>query len=545
VINLERMLTDKGLFGLVTASPVQRAICRIIDGRPLGLLAHDPDVINAVGGPDAIAALPVDGRPTEVDLYSGVRVGKSLMAAALACRAALSVDVSGLRSGEVARVSIVSLRTDLAKVVYQHLVGSVLASPHLRTLLVGEPREGDGEIVLRHPSGAAVEIKVVAGARAGSSLVARWSAGVIFDEKPRMLGAGDDAVVNYDDAAGAIEGRLLPGAQIIGIGSPWAPWGPAFEDMQKDFGKPTRHKVVIRAPAYVLNSTWWTDKRCAELREKNPRAYRTDVLAEFAESAAGVFSQEDVDALLARPPGRLVRMGAPIVVQDAAGAGRDAWSVAVAGYCQREVTDADLFVLDPAKSDGLGYGFKLDAGGNRIRRTDFVPPAPMLVIDHFFEWTSALRRGGSSAETIYAEIAALAHSVGARLLVGDQLDSFGAASFAARHGLKFQSLPYTATNKAEAVTRIRDLAASGRLHLGTSDDFRPRLRRQLLSFVEKPTASGGVTYSGSAGYGHLDSVSVIITAALADAENLIESSPTRLHAGGISVIGADGFSSTY
>ena len=39
-------------------SPVQRAICRVADGLPLGELARDEGVIRSFGGEDAIAALP-------------------------------------------------------------------------------------------------------------------------------------------------------------------------------------------------------------------------------------------------------------------------------------------------------------------------------------------------------------------------------------------------------------------------------------------------------------------------------------------------------
>src|SRR5678815_525909 len=127
---------------------------------------------------------------------SGIRTGKSLLAACAAFHMAVTCDVSSLRPGEIPRVSVVSLKKDLADVIVNHLVGSVKASALLRPFLMGEPT-GDG-LMIRHPSGTPVEICVVAGSRAGASLVARWSAGCIFDEFPRMTGE-DDAVINWDD----------------------------------------------------------------------------------------------------------------------------------------------------------------------------------------------------------------------------------------------------------------------------------------------------------------------------------------------------------
>jgi hypothetical protein len=174
-IPLERLLISPAAFGLTTASPLQRAVCRIIDGLPLEALSSCAEVRAAVGD---IAMLP-NAPPAEVLLLSGIRAAKSLIAAATAVRASQTCDLSGLGAGETPRVSVVSLTTDLAKVVFDHIVGNVLARPALKALLIGEPTSDI--IVLRHPSGRPVEIKVVAGARAGASLVARWSAGCIFD----------------------------------------------------------------------------------------------------------------------------------------------------------------------------------------------------------------------------------------------------------------------------------------------------------------------------------------------------------------------------
>jgi hypothetical protein len=42
--------------------------------------------------------------------------------------------------------------------------------------------------------------------QAGGSLVAHWSAGVIFDEAPRMSGS-DNAIVNLDDAQARVRAR--------------------------------------------------------------------------------------------------------------------------------------------------------------------------------------------------------------------------------------------------------------------------------------------------------------------------------------------------
>lgn len=283
--SLEWKLTDPMAFGLTTASNLQRAVCRAMDGQAMGSLGQLPEVLRAFGG-----EVPAE-KPKEVALLAGIRAAKSLLAACLAFHMAVSCDVSHLRAGEVPRVSVVSLKKDLADVVMGHLVGSVTSSKLLKPFVIGDP---DSEsVMIRHPSGCPVEIKVVAGSRAGSSLVSRWSAGCIFDEFPRMVGS-DEAVVNWDDSRGAIIHRLLKNAQLFHIGSPWAPYGPAFELVTKNHGRPTKELVVIRAPAPDMNPVYWTPERVEEAKS-DPDTYRTDVLAEFASPDGSFYTAESID----------------------------------------------------------------------------------------------------------------------------------------------------------------------------------------------------------------------------------------------------------
>ena len=88
--------------------------------------------------------------------------------------------VSRLGPGEVARVSVVSLKVDLANVVFNHIVGtcrrslSSALSPWLSNLV----QTLFCYAILRAKH---VEIWVVAGTRAEPALLPRWSAGCIFD----------------------------------------------------------------------------------------------------------------------------------------------------------------------------------------------------------------------------------------------------------------------------------------------------------------------------------------------------------------------------
>ena len=281
---LETLLTSPLGFRLETATPVQRAVCRAIEGRPLDDLASDPNVIAAFGGVEAVASLPTV-RPQEVYYVAGIRGAKSLTIAAAAVLATQIVDLGPVGLGDIVRVSILSLSKATARAVYSHVLNHLQASAPLKALILGEPTADT--ITLRHPSGKPIEIQIVAGAKAGGSLVAVWSAGVIFDEAPRM--AGDENVVNFDDARSAVLGRLLPGAQLFAVGSPWAAEGPVYETVTEHFGKPSADYLVIRAPAPLLNPGWWTEEKVAKFRKEKPELARTDIDAEFGLSAGSTF----------------------------------------------------------------------------------------------------------------------------------------------------------------------------------------------------------------------------------------------------------------
>jgi len=281
----EGMLTSPLGFGLTTASPLQRAIARAVDGRALGELAEDPRVLRAFGG-----ALPPHVRPSEFAIVSGIRTAKSLSSAGLAIHWSQRADLSLLGPGEIPRISIVSLSKDLADVVFGHVVGRTMASPLLSKLVLETPTADT--LMIRHPSGRPVEIKVVASSKAGSSLVARWSAGVIMDEVARW--GAVDAAVSVNDLRDAVLLRILPGAQLVYISSPWAPMGFLYELVKERWGKPDRDCMVVKAPAYDMAPMIWTPEKL-EIARRDPRIYRTDIEAEFADPEENLFTAAMLD----------------------------------------------------------------------------------------------------------------------------------------------------------------------------------------------------------------------------------------------------------
>lgn len=255
------------------------------------------DVQRAFGGAEAVQSLRCIGRPTEVLLLAAVRTFKSQLAAAVAIVASQTIDLSDRKPGEVPRYAIISLTIDHAKATYDHARGMLQSSPLLTSLTDTEP--GNYSIVLKTPQGRPAEIKIVALSAAGSAVVSRWLLGVCFDEAPRI---SVDGVRNLVETRHNAMGRLLPGAQVLTIGSPWAPVGPIPDQVREFHGHPSKQLVVIRGRGPDLNPKWWTPERCEELRVNKPEVYRTEVEAEFLDPEEALISSIQLDAVTRAAP---------------------------------------------------------------------------------------------------------------------------------------------------------------------------------------------------------------------------------------------------
>lgn len=295
-VTTEAILTSPKAFGLAAATDLQRALCRILDGRPLRDLRDLRELEEAVGDVEALAKA---GLPFEVHILAAIRSAKSLIAAAKIVQLSQSVDVSGLGLGDIVRIPLAALKIEGTRAVMSHLVENLQAKPLLRSLIIGEPTHTG--IVLRHPSGRPIEVTPIPVDRAGGSALSVWNAGIVVDEEPRMLGEAD-GVKNWDHLRQAVLGRILPGGQFIGIGSPWAPFGPIYKMVVEHWGKPTSDLVIFRARGPAMNPSWWTPKRCADLERRNPTAFRTDCLAEFADAEDSLFAAVELEAATRQAP---------------------------------------------------------------------------------------------------------------------------------------------------------------------------------------------------------------------------------------------------
>ena len=177
----------------VDASPLQLAICRAVEGRPLdGVL--DEDTTERHFG---VRELPTGLVPTIVTLICGVRGGKSWLAASAAIHAALTVNLDHLKSHEIARFVIVGPTVDAASATFKIVVGQLRDSPINSRFIDGEPTAD--MVVLRRLDGRRVEICVVAASRGGATVRNRWLIGAIIEEVAQIGQEASGAVVSVEE----------------------------------------------------------------------------------------------------------------------------------------------------------------------------------------------------------------------------------------------------------------------------------------------------------------------------------------------------------
>jgi hypothetical protein len=441
---LETLLTDARFFGLTTATHVQRAKCRLVAGAPLRELALDPDVQDMIGG-DVASELP-GVPPAEVLDISASRVGKTLFGAVLAVYASQTIDVSLVSLGDIIRFHVAALKLDGTRPFMSHLLAHLEAKPALRSLVVGEPTLN--QVNLRHPSGHVVEIVPVPIDRAGGSALSVFSAGAFVDEFPRMLGALD-AVKNVDHFRDGYASRPLPGAQFYATGSPWAPFGPAYDAVTAHFGRPSADLVVLRTTGRAANPLWWTEARCQELQRRNPTAYQTDERAQFADRESAMISATDYDAAARTSPSEL---------EPAKGA-------------------SDFAAIDPAARSNA---FTLIVG-RRERRHD---GTTVVRVCKARQWVP--RGRALDLELVFSEIAREVRPHGIDVLHSDQFSIDSNDALARRYGLRIKQTAISSANKFEIFAELAVAIAARRYE--PNDDA--VVRNDVLSVRRRVTQSG-------------------------------------------------------
>lgn len=532
-ISLEKLFTSAACFGVTTATPVQRAKCRIVAGEPLGNLASDPDVLELVGGtpPD------LGTRPSEVLDISAIRVGKSLFAAALIVWLSQTVDLSGVTRSDIVRIFVVALKLEGTAAVMSHLVTNMLEKPALKSLLLDDPKELTvnsaikNGLRLRHPSGKVVEVKCIPLDRAGGSGLSVFSAGVIIDEYPRMIGA-DDGVRNVEHFRDGVQGRLLPGAIMLATGSPWQPYGPAYDNVVKHFGKPTKDLVVLRTNGKA-NPKYWTERERAKLQRSNPRAYKTDYEAQFMDGDEAVFPANAIEDAWNRPQAERADYGKPAIFADPSALRHDYWAAMVGGWVHPVATPEDIYecqvmgdVIVPGPPGQVVAGrdgwirILEDAAGRPIPRRDGKGLKPIFEVYEVVSWD---KNSGARGMDLVKAVGALGRKYGCEDFHWDGYEQLMLGDLIRNEGLRPVVHSWSGANrKTDAVDHLRTLFVERRVRLPKHD----LLKQELLRFRSRATPGGNFQYIVAGGAGHGDHASCLTLAMRADLDGYVDRSPT-------------------
>lgn len=452
-INLEWLLSSEHGFNMDSMgglSPTQRAVCRVSDGLPLGELWADANVRDAFGG-----VQPEGGAPETMVVLAGIRSLKSTMAAAKVIQMSQSINLSGTRISDEIRIPVLSVDKDSARQTYNHIVDTCKGRPALKLLIESES-ESEQALWLKHPSGRLIEVRVVALAKYGSTLVSRWLGGVVFDEAPRMSGESD-SVKNLTESRRAIAGRILPGGQEWMIGSPYAPFGPIYDLYTERFRSPDSDLVIVKAPGPAMNPVWWTPERVKSTLIKDPAAHRTDCLAEFSDPEEALYPSELIEKCMSggyeRLPPRLDEGIHYVAAMDPA-------------------TRSNAWTLVILECYGLGGEF----GSQAAYRVALAK-----------QWIGS-QANPLSPNRVLSEISAICQEYGTSEAITDQYSFDSLQDLAGLNSLTLQGVTWDTNNRLKFAEDVKVLLQQGRLVLP-----KDRVLRNDMVQVRKRVTQNGVT----------------------------------------------------
>lgn len=461
LVNLttEEFLMHPKIFGLETASPLQRAICRVADGLPIGDLWDDPNVRDSFGNVQPNAVIP-----RELNVIAGIRGGKTLLAAAVTTRRSLIVNLEGLRDGEVARSGICSPDTNLSTQCFEYMSHVFQESELLRevTLKIPPQRRGGNHApsirVYNPVYHKAVDILILAAKRGGSAGVSRWQCAFVVDEAARMLGDASEGVANYADVRGAVIERIRPGGIFMALTSPWAPTGIIYEN-SKRVGKPTEALVVVHAPARRMNPEFWTEeeverRRRLALESGSDNVFMTDVEGKFVTQDTQFFNLDDLDRAMA---GRI----AP----------------------SKEFP----FGPDLPFVHGARYVVFIDAAGRKNTFTMSIATSVLgrRVVVAYREWTGTTQQP-LDLDDVFRQVCELALKYEQPCIFSDHFSVDANNALARRYGCWLEGIHLSAQERTQRATTVLNLARQGNLSIPAI----PVVREDFLSARRKQTRTG-------------------------------------------------------
>lgn len=426
---------------------------------------------------------------------AGRRAGKSSSLCRLAVAFALAYDTRQIPPGDVGTIAFVSTTRSEA-------------SQRLRTIramldaigVAWRPTDGGLELVDR-PIVFRVFACTIASVSGFTSIL------VVADEVAKWRDAETGANPATEVLA-ALRPTMAtqPDARIVLSSSPL---GPADAHARAFAEGETDHQIVAFAQSWTANPTLNVDQLRRD--EPNPAIFDREYGAIPSSGPLRVFSGEHFDRCTVASIDDFRLLGAPIGLCDLSRGAGDAATWCTAAWV------ASTGQHQPWKT------WMWDEDGEPIPLPESAIEVPSV---RLLLWSFGAFDGRFcdtiSADRLVATIAADLKSTGAHVVAGDQVGSFFAESTFRGHGITYHPIPWTSTNKAEAVTTIRRWLRDRTIAIAAGPQTEA-LRIELVAFAEKITSSGSFKYEG-AGV-HDDRVALLLGAAMAEAEGLLSGSP--------------------
>ena len=296
-------------------------------------------------------------------------------------------------------------------------------------------------------------------------------------------------------------------------------------------------QVVAIAPTWIANPSI-SEAQTRKL-EPDERIWRREYAAIPQVSLSSAFDPDAVERAF-RPTPPAAEWSEPVCIVDASSGGGDSFTWAIAQYVipapgnipqftqrqfprqvnvliggvQKMITSETDFYTDLAR----------DLRGNPIPNPAYAEAMrPTAVFSHVGSFDGRFA-GSIAGSQIVERIARACRNARVRTVIGDQREAFFLGSDFSRHNLRFVPIAWTNSNKIEAVTRLRRMFAENAIVLPQD---RPKLKKELLAYSERITASGAITFSAR-GSGHDDEAALLITFALGELERVVPGSPAYI-----------------
>lgn len=321
-VSLEEFAIDPQLGAFVEASPGQRLVFRLLDGLPPAG-AEQRELAEEMLGRTWSGELEEARRIAA--LIMGADAGKSVMASQLLVHRSLFAPLDGLRPGQLAWALLVGPDMRLASIPLDYAKGTVTTSDLIREELLVDPTPSAQTI--RFQRGTVIGI--LPATSGGSAVRGRRFVAVVLEECAFFRDS--DYRVNDVEIVRALRPRLLRGAQLLGISTPYRKSGWLWKLHREEFGR-SRHALVLKAPTKLMRP----DKAQADLDrqyEEDPTAAAAELGAEFLDNAEGLLDISDLEACV---DGGVARLAPDprykyAAAMDPSGLRNDPWAFTIVG----------------------------------------------------------------------------------------------------------------------------------------------------------------------------------------------------------------------